>query len=104
MYAIIKSGGRQLSVTPGAVVTVDRRDGQPGEMLTIEEVLMVGQDSGAIVTGSPYVANARVLAVVDGEVQGPKIRIFRKKRRKGMRRTNGHRSVLTRLRIQDIVL
>lgn len=104
MYAIIKSGGRQLRVAPGDVVTVDRRASQAGDELSLEEVLLVEQDNGSIVAGAPYVANARVTAVHDGEIKGPKIRVFRKKRRKGMRRTKGHRSVLTRLRITDIVL
>ena len=49
-------------------------------------------------------ANARVIAVVDGEVRGPKIRVFKKKRRKGMRRTKGHRAFYTQVRIKDILL
>ena len=48
--------------------------------------------------------NAKVLAVVDGEARGPKIRVFKKKRRKGMRRTKGHRATLTRVRIKEIVI
>ena len=54
--------------------------------------------------GAPFVANARVLAVVEGETRGPKIRVFKKKRRKGMRRTKGHRATYTRVRITDILL
>jgi large subunit ribosomal protein L21 len=56
------------------------------------------------VAGAPFVANATVTAVVEGETRGPKIRVFKKKRRKGMRRTKGHRATYTRLRIQEIVL
>ena len=56
-------------------------------------MLLVEKDGGEIVAGSPFVANARVTAVVDGEKRGPKIRVFKKKRRKGMRRTKGHRAV-----------
>jgi large subunit ribosomal protein L21 len=104
VYAIIKSGGRQLRVSPGSVVNVDHRDAQPGDELSLDEVLLVAQDTGTVVSGAPYVANARVLAVVDGHVKGPKLRIFRKKRRKGMRRTTGHRSILTRLRVKEIVV
>ena len=104
MYAIIKSGGRQLRVSPGSVVNVDHRDVEPGDGLSLDHVLLVAQDSGAIVCGSPYVANARVLATVDSQVKGPKIRVFRKKRRKGMRRNTGHRSILTRLRVKEIVV
>ena len=55
-----------------------------------------------MLAGAPFVANVKVLGVVDGESRGPKIRVFKKKRRKGMRRTKGHRSTLTRVRITDI--
>ena len=51
---------------------------------------------GEVLAGAPFVANARVLAVVEGETRGPKIRVFKKKRRKGMRRTKGHRAFYTR--------
>ena len=102
MFAIIESGGRQLKVGKGDVVTVDRVDAQPGEEVTIENVLFLENANGDVVAGSPFVANAKILAVVDGEARGPKIRIFVKKRRKGMRRTKGFRSTLTKLRITDI--
>ncbi len=104
MFAIIQSGGRQHRVEPGAVVTIDRRpDAAAGEELTFDQVLLVGRDGGEVVAGAPFVANARVVAVVDGETRGPKIRVFKKKRRKGMRRTRGHRSTYTQVRITDIV-
>ncbi|MDE3155514.1 MAG: 50S ribosomal protein L21 [Acidobacteriota bacterium] len=103
MFAIIQSGGRQHRVEPGALVTIDRRpDAAAGQELTFDQVLLVGRDGGEILAGAPFVANARVLGVVDGESRGPKIRIFKKKRRKGMRRTKGHRSTYTQVRITDI--
>jgi large subunit ribosomal protein L21 len=104
VFAIIQSGGRQLKVVPGAVVTVDRIGVEPGQEVSIDRVLVVEKDGGEVLAGAPFVANARVVGVVDGEARGPKIRVFRKKRRKGMRRTRGHRSTLTRIRITDIVL
>ena len=104
MYAIIQSGGRQVKVTPGTVITVDRVGVEPGQEVSIDQILIVESDSGEIVAGSPFVANAKVIGVVEGESRGPKIRIFKKKRRKGMRRTKGHRSVYTRVRITDIVV
>ena len=76
--------------------------------LTFEEGLYIGRETGAlegideIVAGAPFVANARVLGVVDGEARGPKLRVFKKKRRKGFRKTRGHRSIFTRVRITDI--
>lgn len=104
MYAIIQSGGRQVRVEPGAVVTVDRTAGARGDEVTLEQVLLVETDGGEVLAGSPFVASARIVAVVDGEARGPKVRVFKKKRRKGMRRTKGHRATYTRLRIKDILL
>jgi large subunit ribosomal protein L21 len=104
MYAIIQSGGHQVKVTPGSVATLFGTAGEPGDELTLEQVLVVETDGGEILAGAPFVANARVVAVVDGESRGPKIRVFKKKRRKGMRRTKGHRAVFTRVRIKDILL
>ena len=103
MFAIIQSGGRQLKVVPGSVVTVDRFDAEPGQEVAIDRVLFLEKDGGEMLAGAPFVANARVLGVVDGEERGPKIRIFKKKRRKGMRRTKGHRSTYTRIRVTDIL-
>ena len=104
MFAIIQSGGRQVKVAPGAVVEVDRIDLQPGDEVSIENVLFLEKDGGEVLAGSPFVANVKVVGVVDGESRGPKIRVFKKKRRKGMRRTKGHRSTLTRVRVKDILV
>jgi large subunit ribosomal protein L21 len=104
MYAIVQTGGHQVKVTPGGVATLYGTAGEPGAELTLDQVLIVEKDGGEILAGAPFVANARVIAVVDGETRGPKIRVFKKKRRKGMRRTNGHRSFLTQVRIKDILV
>jgi large subunit ribosomal protein L21 len=104
MYAIIQNGGHQSKVAPGESVTIDGTAGAPGDQLTIENVLLVEKDGGEILAGSPFVANARIVAVVEGETRGPKIRVFKKKRRKGSRNTKGHRAVYTRVRITDIVV
>ena len=104
MYAIIQTGARQLKVTPGAVVLIDGAAGERGAELTNDRVLLVEKDGGEVIAGSPFVAKARVIAVVEGEARGPKIRVFKKKRRKGMRRTKGHRATFTRVRIKEILL
>jgi large subunit ribosomal protein L21 len=104
VFAIIQSGGRQVKVTPGAVVDVDRIAVEAGQEVSIDRVLVVEKDGGEVLAGAPFVANARVLGVVDGESRGPKIRVFKKKRRKGMRRTKGHRATFTRIRVTDIVV
>ena len=102
MFAIVETGGRQVKVTPGSKVLVDRLSGDKGQEITLDRVLLVQKDGGEVVAGAPFVADARVLAVVDGAVRGPKIRVFKKKRRKGFRRTRGHRSTLTRLLVKTI--
>ena len=76
--------------------------GEQGKEFTFEQVLLVEKDAGDIIAGAPFVANAKVIGVVDGESRGPKIRVFKKKRRKGFRKTRGHRSTMTRVRITDI--
>ena len=108
MYAIIQANGRQVKVAPGAVVEIDgvaRIEGAPlekGARVTFDRVLLVEKDAGDILAGAPFVADAKVLGVIDGEARGPKLRVFKKKRRKGFRKTRGHRSVFTRVRITDI--
>ena len=102
MYAIIQARGRQLKVAPGAVVEVDGPPGELGSEFTFDQVLLVEKDAGDVLAGAPFVANARVIGVVDGEARGPKLRVFKKKRRKGFRKTRGHRSIFTRVRITDI--
>jgi large subunit ribosomal protein L21 len=102
VYAIIQARGRQIKVSPGAVIEVDGTAGEPGANFTFEQVLLVEGDAGDIVAGAPFVANAKVIGVIDGQSRGPKLRVFKKKRRKGFRKTRGHRSVMTRVRITDI--
>ena len=104
MYAVIQAGGHQVKVTPGGFAILDGTAGEPGAELTLEQVLFVEKDGGEVMAGAPFVANARVVAVVEGETRGPKIRVFKKKRRKGQRRTRGHRATFTRVKIKDILL
>jgi large subunit ribosomal protein L21 len=102
VYAIIQSRGRQVRVSPGAIVEVDGLLGDSGTEMTLDQVLLIEKDSGEVLAGAPFVANARIIGVVEGESRGPKLRVFKKKRRKGFRKTRGHRSVFTRVRITDI--
>ncbi len=104
MFAIIQSGGRQVKVTPGSVVEVDRVDAKAGDEVSIDRVLFLEKDGGEMLAGAPFVANARVVGIVDGESRGPKIVVFKKKRRKGFRKTRGHRSTYTRVRVTDILV
>ena len=102
MYAIIQTGGRQMRVSPGGFITVPGTVAEPGTKVTLEQVLLVEKDGGEVLAGAPYVANAKIVAVVEDETRGPKIRVFKKKRRKGQRNTKGHRAVFTRVRVTEI--
>ena len=104
MFAIIQAAGHQFRVKPGQRIDVDRLGAETGAEVTFDQVLFVSRDDGSLVSGSPLVRGARVVGVVDANLRGPKIRVFRRKRRKGMRRTSGHRSDLTRVRITDITV
>jgi large subunit ribosomal protein L21 len=104
MYAIIQAGGRQMRVSPGGFATIDGTAGEPGAEVTLGSVLLVEKDGGEVLAGAPFVANAKVIAIVEGETRGPKIRVFKKKRRKGMRRTKGHRAVYTRVKVKEILV
>ena len=102
MFAIVEAGGRQEKVTPGTVVVVDRLDVEAGAEVTFDKVLLVENEGGEIVTGKPYVAGATVTGVVQEQTQGKKIVVFKMKRRKGYKKTQGHRTQLTRVKVTEI--
>lgn len=102
MFAVIQAQGHQYRVEPGSEIELDGT-GEPGASVTIEQVLIVGTDGGDVMTGTPTVAGAKVVGVVVEAHRGAKVRVFKKKRRKQYRRTAGHRSALTRVRITEIV-
>ena len=102
MFAIIQTGGRQVKVGPDSLVTVDRVEAEVGKEITFDQVLFLEKDGGEMLAGAPFIANVKVVGIVEGESRGPKIRVFKKKRRKGFRKTRGHRSIFTRVRITDI--
>ena len=102
MYAVIETGGKQYRVEPGDVLDVEKvSGGADDDAVQFDRVLLVGDDDGVRV-GTPIVDGATVKASLIGDVRGPKIRIFKYKRRKGYRRTNGHRQDLHRVRIEEI--
>jgi large subunit ribosomal protein L21 len=103
MFAIVEAGGRQQKVQPGSVVTVDRLTSAAGDNVTFDRVLLVETDDG-VVTGKPYVSGATVTGVVLAQTKGKKIRVFKMKRRKQYRKTQGHRTLQTRVRVDEIKL
>jgi len=101
MYAVIKTGGKQYRVQPGDVIVVEKIDGDAGAAVNFCEVLMLGGDKGVTV-GAPLIDGAAVAATLIETRKGEKIKIFKKIRRQGYRRTNGHRQMESVLRITGI--
>jgi large subunit ribosomal protein L21 len=101
MFAVIKTGGKQYRVAADDVLEVDKIAGEPGEIVSFGEVLILGGDS--VMLGSPMVAGASVAAEVIEQGRGPKIIAFKKRRRKNSRRKRGHRQDFTRLRVTEIL-
>jgi large subunit ribosomal protein L21 len=100
MYAVVRAGGKQLRVEPGDVVDVELLEGEPGQRVELREVLLIGGDELRV--GRPLVEGARVTATIQGDASGPKIRIFKYKRRKRYRLRKGHRQHYTRILIDGI--
>lgn len=105
MYAVIKSGGKQYRVTPGDTLQIEKLSGDLGSSLTFNEVLLVAQPSGdqsEIWLGKPLVEKAKVEAQIIGQGRGEKTIVFKRKRRKGYRLTQGHRQEQTQVLITSI--
>lgn len=101
MYAVIKTGGKQYRVQPGDVIVVEKLDGEAGANVSFGDVLMLGGDKG-VTLGAPLIDGATVAATLVETRKGEKIKIFKKTRRQGYRRTNGHRQMESVLRITGI--
>ena len=101
MYAIIQTGGKQYKVTEGSVLKVEKLNAQPGDRLTLDQVLMIS-DGDNVKVGNPVVPNAQVTAVVLEQGKGKKIVVFKYKRRKNYRRKQGHRQPYTKIKVEKI--
>lgn len=101
MYAVIRTGGKQVRITENAKVTVERLPGEKGDVVALTEILMLG-GAGETLIGSAVPAEARVFAEILDQSKGEKILVFKKRRRKNFRRLNGHRQLQTELRIAAI--
>ena len=100
-YAVIQTGGKQYRVSVGDQLDVEKLGVPVGSEVSLDRVLMVA-NGDPVSVGQPLLAGATVRATVVGEGRGEKIRIFKMKRRKGYRRTQGHRQSYTRVRIDAI--
>ena len=104
MYAIIQTGGKQYRVAPGDVLRVERLPGERGDEVQLDQVLLVTSDNGSVQVGTPLVENASVRAQILRQGKAKKILVFKKKRRKGYRRRQGHRQLFTAVQIQEITV
>jgi len=104
MYAIVKIGGHQYKVSENDVIIVDRNETNVDDKVTIDAVLLAKKADGSVTIGTPTVAGASVEATVLEHLKGDKIIVFKKKRRKGYQKSNGHRQHLTRLRIDKLAI
>jgi large subunit ribosomal protein L21 len=101
MYAVIKTGGKQYVVNEGDTLKVEKLDGEVGSSLEFDTVLAVG-DGGDIKVGSPTVEGAKVKAEILAHGKAKKIIVFKKKKRKGYAKKQGHRQLFTDIKIQEI--
>jgi large subunit ribosomal protein L21 len=101
MYAVVEVQGKQYRAEKGAVLRVDSMEGEAGKAMSLENVLMVSGD--AVKVGAPYVKGVAVKAVIQDQVKGDKIIVFKYKSKKDYRRKQGHRQRYTLLKVEDIV-
>jgi large subunit ribosomal protein L21 len=101
MYAVVRSGGKQLRMSPGQEVRVERLAGAVGDTVELSQVMLVGGE-GETRVGSPLLAGARVIATITRHGRAAKVATFKLKRRKGYRRKLGHRQGYTALRVESI--
>lgn len=100
-YVIVESGGKQYKAVEGSAIEVDLLQNQPGEQVTLDQVLLV-VDDGKVTVGTPVVKGASVMTTVEGHIKAPKVVVFRYKPKKRIRVKTGHRQKYTRLKIDSI--
>lgn len=101
MYALVEILGKQYKATKGAALRVDKLDSEIGEKLEFDKVLAVS-NSDKMVFGTPYVEGAKIIATLDEAVKDKKVKVFKFKRRKGYRKTQGHRQNYSMITIDEI--
>ena len=104
MYAIIALAGQQFRVEPGTVIKTNRLAAEPGATVTLADSVMLAKDESGVKTGTPVLAGARVELEIIEHFRGPKLIVFKMKRRKRYRRKTGHRQEMTSARVKTIVL
>ena len=101
MYAIVDIAGQQYKVEKEQEIFVHRLEGEEGSAVTFENVLLI-DESGKVKVGTPNVMGASINAKILSHMKGDKVIVFKKKRRKGYQKANGHRQYMTKIQIEDI--
>ena len=101
MYAVVTTGGKQVRVAQGDVVRVEKLDALVGDLVELDKVSLLAKDDGLVVEPAAL-ESAKVVCEVVSQGRGKKIRVFKKKRRKGYTKTAGHRQSYTELRVREI--
>ena len=104
MYAVFQTGGKQFRAEPGARLRVPTLEAEPGATVTFDHVLLAGDGEADIRVGTPVVDGASVKAEVLRHGRGDKVIVFKRKRRKGYRKKQGHRQNFTEIRIDEVAL
>jgi len=103
VYVIIRTGGKQYKVSPGDTIRVEKIAGQVGDTVELKDVLLYAEGEN-VLTGQPVLPNVRITGQIMGQRRAKKVIIFKKKRRKGYSKRQGHRQSLTSLQIKEIIL
>ena len=103
MYAIVEIAGQQFKIEKDHKIFVHRLKAEEGSQVTFDRVMLVDND-GTVKVGAPTLTGATVSATVLNHLKGEKVLVFKKKRRKGYQKMNGHRQYLTSIKIDDIIL
>jgi large subunit ribosomal protein L21 len=101
MYAIVDIAGQQFKVEKNQELFVHRLEGKEGGKVEFDRVLLIDNE-GKVTVGAPTIEGARVDAKIISHVKGDKVLVFKKKRRKGYQKLNGHRQYLTKIQIENI--
>ena len=104
MYAVFQTGGKQFRAEPGARLRIPSLTAEPGDTVTFDEVLLAGDGEKNVQVGTPMVDGASVKAEVIRHGRAPKVIVFKRKRRKGYRKKQGHRQNFTEIRIDEVAL
>ncbi len=103
MYAIVDIAGQQFKVEKGQEVFVHKLDGEEGAKMEFDKVLLV-DNKGKVQVGTPVVEGAKVSGKIVSQLRGDKVIVFKKKRRKGYQKSNGHRQYLSKVLIEKITV